>query len=62
MNVQPADDQLAQDTQEDARVKRSFWKNEGVWKKKLVWKEDWQKVWKVEKRQEWKKVINNLFN
>lgn len=54
-SVQPADDQLAQDTQ-DARVKRSFWKKEeGVWKKKLVWKEDWVKVWKIEKREEWKK-------
>lgn len=25
----------------------------GEWKKKLTWKEDWQKVWKTEKKEFW---------
>lgn len=49
-----------QDLAKDAdltREKRSpGWHSppEGVWKKKLVWKEDYKQIWKTEKKLAWK--------
>uniref|UniRef100_A0A1B0CWH8 Uncharacterized protein n=1 Tax=Lutzomyia longipalpis TaxID=7200 RepID=A0A1B0CWH8_LUTLO len=47
--------QEKQETDDVQRVKRGFHHQpEGVWKKKLVWKEDWVQIWRTEKKQAWK--------